>query len=186
MSTLVERIAVAPRREKVVEDCVHLIDAQVKHKSGLSGMAIKGAYATIKTIKKGFVPNVVDALLDDWLKKLQPHHDKWAAGASGSFADFVIARSDDVAEDLLQVTDERAETTEHKTAKKAYERMRGSAKKNVVEAIPELARLIEKHLGEAAAEAKAAPAPAAAAPVASSTSGASTTPAPASPAPAKS
>ena len=51
MSTLVERIAVAPRREKVVEDCVHLIDAQVKHKSGLSGMAIKGAYATIKTIK---------------------------------------------------------------------------------------------------------------------------------------
>jgi hypothetical protein len=151
MSTLVERIAVPPQRAQLVEDCVHLIDAQVKHKSGLSGMAIKGAYATIKTIKKGFVPGVVEALLDDWLRKLEPHHDRWAAGGHGTFAEFVIARSDDVAEDLLAVTDQRAQTTEHKTAKKAYERMRGSAKKNVIEAIPDLARLIEKHLAAVAA-----------------------------------
>ncbi|HVV84029.1 MAG TPA: hypothetical protein VHE35_13230 [Kofleriaceae bacterium] len=151
MSTLVERIAVPPQRTQVVEDCVHLIDAQVGHKSGLSGMAIKGAYATIKTIKRGFVKGVVEDLLNDWLGKLQPHHDRWAAGGTGTFSDFVIARADDVAEDLLSVTDERAKTTEHKTAKKAYERMRGSAKKNVVDAIPELARLIEKHLAAAAA-----------------------------------
>ena len=146
--SLVERIGVDPYRPKVVEDCVGLIDAQVKAKGGLSGMAIKGAYATIKTIKKGFVPSVVETLLDDWLGKLQPHYDKWSTGAKGTFAEFVIARSDDVAEDLLQVTDERAATTKHTTAKKAYEKMRGGAKKNVIEAIPELARLIEKHLAE--------------------------------------
>jgi hypothetical protein len=144
--TLVERIGVDPYRPKVVDDCVNLIDSQVKAKGGLSGMAIKGAYATIKTIKKGFVPGVVETLLDDWLGKLQPHYDKWSAGGKGTFAEFVIARSDDVAEDLLQVTDERAATTKHTTAKKAYEKMRGGAKKNVIEAIPELARLIEKHL----------------------------------------
>lgn len=149
--SLVERIGVEPVRAKVIEECVELIDAQVKNKGGLSGMAIKGAYATIKTIKRGFVPSVVDALLDDWLGKLQPHHDKWSAGGSGTFAEFVIARSDDVAEDLLQVTDERAAKTSHTTAKKAYEKMRGNAKKNVIEAIPELARLIEKHVMAAAA-----------------------------------
>jgi hypothetical protein len=150
--TLVERIGAEPTRAKVIEDCVELIDAQVKAKGGLSGMAIKGAYATIKTIKRGFVPGVVDALLDDWLGKLQPHHDKWTAGgAKGTFAEFVIARSDDVAEDLLQVTDERASKTSHTTAKKAYEKMRGGAKKNVIEAIPELARLIEKHVNAATA-----------------------------------
>jgi len=146
LQSLVERIGVEPLRAKVIEDCVDLIDAQVKAKGGLSGMAIKGAYATIKTIKRGFVPGVVDALLDDWLGKLQPHHDKWASGGKGSFAEFVIARSDDVAEDLLQVTDERAARTSHTTAKKAYEKMRAGAKKNVIEAIPELARLIERHM----------------------------------------
>ncbi len=149
--SLVERIGVEPSRAKVIEDCVGLIDAQVKAKGGLSGMALKGAYATIKTIKRGFVPSVVEALLDDWLGKLQPHHDKWAAGGAGTFSEFVIARSDDVAEDLLQVTDERAAKTSHTTAKKAYEKMRGGAKRNVIEAIPELARLIEKHLAAGAA-----------------------------------
>lgn len=164
MSTLVERIALPPQRPKVIEDCVHLIDDTVKHKTGLSGMAVKGAYATIKTIKRGFVPGVVDGLLDDWLGKLQPHHDRWSAGGSGTFAEFLIARSDDVAEDLLAVTDQRAETTTHTTAKKAYVRMRGTAKKNVVEAIPELARLIDKHLAMAAAATTAAAASSATAP----------------------
>ena len=70
------------------------------------------------------------------------------ARASGAlaFAAFVTARSEDVAEDLLSVTDARAERTTHTTAKKAYVKMRPSAKTNVVEAIPELAKLIERHL----------------------------------------
>ncbi len=146
--TLVERIGVAPYRELVIADCCTLIDAQVKAKSGLSGIAIKGVYATVKTFKKGFVPSVVNALLDDWLGKLQPYHDKWKAGASGTLPEFLIARSDDVAEDLLTVTDARAAKSEHGTVKKLYEKNRGSAKKNVVEAVPELAKLIDKHLTE--------------------------------------
>jgi hypothetical protein len=144
--SLVERIGVAPHREHVVEDCCHLVDHQVKAKGGLSGIAIKGVYATVKTFKRGFVPSVVNALLDDWLGKLQPYHDKWSAGGAGAFSEFLIARSDDVAEDLLQVTDARAKKSEHGTVKKLYEKNRNSAKKNVIDAIPELARLIEKHL----------------------------------------
>lgn len=152
--SLVERIGVEPHREKVIADCVALIDNQVKAKGGLSGIAIKGVYATVKTFKRGFVPQVVNAMLNDWLDKLQPHHDKWAAGAKGTFADFVIARSDDVAEDLLQVTDQRARKSEHGTVKKLYEKNRGTAKKNVIEAVPELAKMIEKHLATADAAAQ--------------------------------
>lgn len=145
MPSLVEQLGKEPVRAQVVNDCVELIDAQVKQK----GFVIKSAYATIKAIKKRFVPEVVDGLLDDWLGKLQPHHDKWSAAKQSSFADYVIARSDDVAEDLLSVTDARAQRTSHTTAKKMYQRMRDSAKKNVVEAIPELSRMIERHLAAA-------------------------------------
>ena len=146
MSTLVEQLGKDPVRPGVIADCVDLIDAQVKQK----GFVIKSAYATIKAIKKKFVPEVVDALLDDWLGKLQPHYDKWSATKSTSFSDYVIARSDDVAEDLLSVTDARAEKTSHTTAKKMYQRMRDGAKKNVIEAIPELSKLIERHLAQQA------------------------------------
>jgi hypothetical protein len=151
MTNLTERLGTEPTRAKVIEECVTLIDNQVKAKGGVSGLAIRASYTTIKAIKKKFVPEVVDGMLDDWLKKLQPHHDKWAGGGSGSFAEFLIARSDDVAEDLLSVTDSRAEKTTHTTAKKMYVKMRPSAKKNVIEALPELSRLLEKHLQAAAA-----------------------------------
>ncbi len=142
MSNLVEVLGKPPKRETVIADCVTLIDAQVKQK----GFIIKSAYATIKAIKKGFITETVDALLDDWLSKLQPHYDKWAANKSSSLSDYLVARSDDVAEDLLSVTDARAEKTSHGTAKKMYGKMRDGAKRNVVEAIPDLAKMVEKHV----------------------------------------
>lgn len=142
MTNLVETIGKGPSRPQVITDCVELIDAQVKQK----GFLIKSAYATIKTIKRKFVPEVVDAMLDEWLAKLQPHFDKWSANKTSSLSEFLVARSDDVAEDLLSVTDERAAKTSHGTAKKMYLKMRDGAKKNVVESIPDLAKLIEKHL----------------------------------------
>jgi uncharacterized protein DUF6918 len=142
MASLVEQIGQASKRPHVIEDCVALIDAQVKRK----GFVIKSAYATIKAIKKKFIPEVVDALLDEWLAKIQPHYDKWATAKTSSLTDFLVARSDDVAEDLLGVTDARAAKTTHTTAKKMYLRMREGAKRDVVEAIPDLAKMIEKHL----------------------------------------
>jgi hypothetical protein len=151
--TLVEQLGKEPARPNVIGDCVALIDTQVKQK----GFMIKTAYSTIKAIKKKMVPEVVDALLDDWLGKLQPHYEKWQANKAKPFSDYIIARSDDVAEDLLSVTDERAKNTSHTTAKKLYMRMRESAKKNVIESIPELARTLEKYLHDSPQPATTAP-----------------------------
>jgi hypothetical protein len=142
MPTLVEQLGKEPRREKVVHDCVELIDAQVKKQ----GFIIKGAYSTIKAIKKGFVQETVDAMLDEWLSEIQPHYEKWEATKPSSLPDFMVARGEDIAEDLLKVTDRRAEKTSHTTAKKMYGKMRGGAKRQVVEAIPDLAKMLEKNL----------------------------------------
>ncbi len=141
-ATLVELLGNDPVRGLVITDCVNLIDAQVKQK----GFFMKSAYATIKALKKRFVPEVVDSLLNDWLGKLQPHYEKWQTSQVSTFSEYLIARSDDVAEDLLAVTDARAEKTSHSTAKKLYFKMRDSAKQNVVEALPELSRTLERHM----------------------------------------
>ena len=143
--SLSDQVARPPVRERVVADCVALVDDEVKAKGGISGVAIKGAYNTVKAIKPRFVPEVVDALLDDWVGKLEPHYAAWRSGGGGSLSEFLTARSDEVAEDLLQVTDERAARSKHKTATKLYGKMRPSAKKNVVAAIPKLGALMEKH-----------------------------------------
>jgi hypothetical protein len=145
--SLTEQLLSEPTRPRVVAECVTLIDKQVKAKTGLKGVALKGAYGVIKTIKRGFLPGVVDSLLPDWLGRLEPYYQTWLGEKKpDSFSEFVIARSDEVAEELLAVTDGRAENTKHKRAKKYYFKMRDKAKENVVEAIPDLSRLIERHL----------------------------------------
>jgi hypothetical protein len=150
--SLADYVAASPARERVVADCVALVDEEVKGKGGLSGVAVKGAYGTVKTIKPRFVPEVVDALLDDWVAKLEPYYEKWRSGGSvGTLAEFLTARSDDVAEDLLAVTDERSARSKHKTATKLYGKMRPSAKRNVSAAVPKLGGLMEKHITEAEA-----------------------------------
>ena len=144
--TLTEQITSEETRPKVVAECVTLIDGEVRSKSGFGGVALRGAYATIKAIKRGFVPDVVDALLDDWIVQLEPYYGRWKTGGGTTFSEYVTARSEDVAEDLLTVTDVRAEATKHTTARKAYKRMRNSAKKHVAQAVPKLGALLEKHL----------------------------------------
>jgi len=151
VSTLAEQILVEPTRERVVAECVPLIDSEVKSKGGMGGIAVRTAYATIKTIKKGFIRDVVDALLDDWVGKMEPYYETWnGAGRTTSFTDYLVARSDDVADALLEVTDERAASTRHKTAGKAYKKIRGGAKDHVATAVPGLAALVERHLKPAA------------------------------------
>ncbi len=150
-TTLADLLAKPPMRDSVVGDCVTLVDDEVRAKGGLSGIAIKGAYGTVKAIKPRFVAEVVDALLDDWIGKLEPYYDRWRSAPSGSMAEYFTARSEDVAEDLLSVTDERAQTTSHGTVRKLYQKMRGAAKSNVMAAVPKLAAQMEKRISEARA-----------------------------------
>lgn len=144
--TLAGIVATEPPRADVVAACVELVNAEVKAKKGLGGAAIKGAYGTIKRIKPRFVSETVDALLDDWLAKMEPYHVDWRAAGSGTFEAFVTERADAVAEDLLSVTDERAEATKHKTAGKLYFKMRPKALANVATAVPKLGALLDQYL----------------------------------------
>ena len=57
--SLAEKITKTPVRERVIVDCCALIDQEVSATSGLSGLAVKGAYKMVKAIKPRFVPEVV-------------------------------------------------------------------------------------------------------------------------------
>jgi hypothetical protein len=146
MPSIKDRLLAPEVRPHLVTDCCGLIDAHVKSTKGFSGIAVKGAYTTVKAIKPSFVEGVVDALLDEWMEKLahfeREHTHK---GASGSLSGYLVAERARVAEALVEVTDKRAETTKHKTAAKFYLRLRPSALQHVNDAIPDLAALVEKY-----------------------------------------
>jgi hypothetical protein len=144
MSTLTEILLVPGTRPKVVADCVRLVDEEVDSKGGFSGIAIKGAYMVVKAVKPGFIPEAIDHMLDDFVRRLEPFHTE-AQQKNEPVGPFLNSRVEQVADALLAISDERAARAKNQTVKKAYEKLRPSAKKNVEAAIPRVGRLIAKY-----------------------------------------
>ena len=144
MPTLASYLTEPSRRDRVLEDCVRMVDEEVDSKGGLTGIAIKTAYGLVKRIKPGFVRRALDGMLDDFAQNLDPIFQEHLA-KGGSLVDHFVAHKDGVAEALLSITDGRAKRATNATAKSAYGKLRPSGKKHVEDAVPRLARMIEQH-----------------------------------------
>jgi hypothetical protein len=142
--SLVEALADEARKKDVIRDCCDLIDAEVKDKGGISGLAIKAGYGAVKGIKPGFVEGAVEDLLPDFAKALDPLCSD-AKSQNKGVSDFFSSNPSRVADALLSITDAKAARAKSGVAKSAYEKLRGSAKKNVEQAVPRLGRLVEKY-----------------------------------------
>jgi len=144
MSTLADILLVPGNRPKVVADAVRVIDEEVDSKGGLSGLAVKGAYALVKAVKPGFVSEAVDSMLDDFVKRLEPFYAA-AQAKNEPVGPSMNARAGEVSEALLAISDERAARAKNGTLKKAYEKLRPTGKKHVEAAVPRIGRLIGKY-----------------------------------------
>ena len=142
--SLADALTDASKKPLIVKDCCELIDSEVKDKSGISGLVIKAGYGTVKGIKPGFVEKAVDDLLPDFAKALDPIYAD-AKSQNKNVGDFFASNPGRVADALLAITDAKAERAKSGVAKAAYDKLRGSAKKNVEQAAPRLGKLLEKH-----------------------------------------
>ncbi|MEM6961076.1 MAG: hypothetical protein AAF355_12975 [Myxococcota bacterium] len=144
MTSLSELLQDETKKAAIVQDCLALIEEEVAGKTGLSGMAIKAGYKTVKSFRPGFVNNVVRDLLPSFITAVEPTYQ--ASLASGTSVEVYFSEhSSDVANALLSITDAKAEVSSNRVIKGAYKKLRGAAKKNVETAVPGLARLIEAH-----------------------------------------
>jgi hypothetical protein len=143
MATLPELLT-TEKKPQVVEDCCSLIDAEVKDKGGISGLAIKAGYSAVKGIKPGFVRTVVSDLLPEFAQALDP---VWqdAKKDGKPVAPFFASNSSRVADALLAITDAKAARSKSGVVKGTYDKLRNSAKKNVEAAVPRLGEMVQKY-----------------------------------------
>lgn len=141
-------LADASKRPALLSDCERLIDDEVASKSGLTGMAIKAGYMVVCKVKPGIIREVMDGLLDDFVKRLDPFWQQHtsAGGAPEGFPSFMTSRAGDLADALLGITDDRARRANNKTLVSAYEKLRPQGKKHVQEAIPRVSKMLAKYL----------------------------------------
>jgi hypothetical protein len=144
MATLGELLGSGDKRNALIDDALRVLDAEVNDKSGLSGIAIKTAYKVVKGVSPGFLRQVVDHLLDDFLTALDPLYQEALAKNVAPRA-HLQGNPGRVADALLGITDARARNAKNQVVKGAYEKLRGQAKKHVEAAVPRLGELFDKH-----------------------------------------
>jgi hypothetical protein len=144
MPNLVEALASESKKSAVEDDCLALIDAEVADKGGLIGLVIKAGYKTVQGIKPGFVRQVVSDLIPEFAVALDPLYQE-ARSNNRSVREHFSANAPRVADALLSITDAKAGHAKSGMVKGTYEKLRGTAKKNVEAAVPRLATMIEKH-----------------------------------------
>ncbi|PMB44604.1 hypothetical protein CEN41_10115 [Fischerella thermalis CCMEE 5330] len=131
------------KKAMVVDDCCNVIEAQLASKSGIGGMALKTAFAALKGVKPGYIPYVVEMLLPECLEALDPI---WSEGIDkGDPVEHLVASRSRTADALLSVTDAKVQNVKRQIVRGTYEKLRGSAKQHVEEAVPDLAKVIDKY-----------------------------------------
>jgi hypothetical protein len=146
MATLRELLGGPEKRNAVVDDSLRVLDAEVDDKSGLGGLAIKTAYKVVKGVSPGFLREVVDHLLDDFLNALDPLYQE-AVSQGVPPRKHLESNPSRVADALLGITDARAKRAKNQLVKSTYDKLRSSAKKHVEASVPRLGGLFERHAG---------------------------------------
>lgn len=146
MGRLADVLVSTEKKQAVVADGVKLVEEEVHRKGGLSGLAIKGAFAVVKKVKADFVPRVMERLLPDFASHLEPFwEERQRAAPDVPMERYLGGRAGEVADALLAITDARVRQAEPGPMRSTYEKLRPAARRNVEEAVPGIGRLIDRH-----------------------------------------
>ena len=134
--------------QAVMADSLRVLDEEISKRSGLGGMAIKGAYKLVKGVQQGkFIQKVIAALIPDFIEKLDPYYARFQKEGKGrSWSDFLKPDYETIADLFLEVTDTKAKQSDNKTARNGYEKLRPKAKKEVAAPLPAMTKMMEKYL----------------------------------------
>ncbi|MGP6174233.1 DUF6918 family protein [Corynebacterium sp. A21] len=138
-------------REAVVKDLAEFTERTISEQSGVTGIAVKGAYAGVQKIRPDVLTKALDRFLPDLAESLQPHWDDYTtagggqSGTTGTFGVFLENRRDDVADSLLTSADRNADKLDNGALVKAYRAVRGRGEKILAKNVAGLGTVIEKH-----------------------------------------
>ena len=147
MATRVSDVVLAPAtRPEAVRRLSRVVDEEVAGKRGISGSAVRAAYAAVRRIDRGVVPRAIDEMLPEFARALEPF---WAQREGLDFGAYLAGRSAEVAEALLGVTDAVARETHHAALALVYHTLRPHAVKDVAAALPRLGGTLDSLMATA-------------------------------------
>src|SRR5690242_9944243 len=108
MPTLQDILLTPENKPHVIDDCLTLIDEEVKGKSGISGTAVKLAYKTANAFASGYLRGMVELLAPDMIIELEPFWADFTASDAGDFDDYLVMYGDGISDAYVSVSVRRA------------------------------------------------------------------------------
>lgn len=144
MATLQELLLAPENAPRLIADTQALVDSEISSK-GITAAPLKAAYKVVTAFAPGYYQEVIGVMLPGMVTQLEPYWADFTASGSADFGDYLAKRGDEASESLLAVTDNMAEISGRAAVVKAYQMVRGSARKNVEAALPALGAMVQKY-----------------------------------------
>lgn len=141
--SLVEAVGDPVRRDAIAKASMGEAAKAVASVRGLRGVTLRVGMEAIERVRPGFLEKQIHDLLPGFAAAIEPH---WQTGVEqGDPSAHLQANGLEVANDLLAVSDARAESSTDATARAAYQRVRPAAPKRIAEHMPRIASFIADH-----------------------------------------
>lgn len=135
------------KRDPVISELASYAEQVISEQRGVTGFAIKGAVGTAKAVDSDVVAKAVTRVLPGILGDLDRHWQDFQASEEEDFGAFISPRSEDVVDSVMTVADDQATKLNVTALRKAYEALRGRAGGVIKPAVPDLARILQRHMG---------------------------------------
>lgn len=135
-----------PTRTSVVTALVSLVDYTVSEQSGITGMAIKGAVAAAKKVDADIVSKGINRALPDLLGEMESYWQEFETSPQEDFGTYLAGNDKEVADSILGVADRTADQVNNPALVKTYNSLRSKIAKIIEPQVPELARILQKHM----------------------------------------
>jgi len=134
--------------QSVLSDGLRVLDEEIAKRSGIGGMAIKGAYRVVKSVQGGrTLRRGVEILIPEFIDKLDPYYKRFQEEGKGkTWEEYLRPHYSTLADELLAVTDHKIQATDNRAVRGAYEKLRPKARKEVIASLPALARMMERYI----------------------------------------
>lgn len=132
-------------RGAFLRDAEALLGRRVAESRGLTGMAVRAGYAAFQRVQPGIVGAALERLVPIFAPALEQ---PWSqAKASGDPRLWFTSHASAIASDLLAITDQLARRADNAVLTSIYRSLRGRAQQEVAAAMPDVAGLLQRHIG---------------------------------------
>ncbi len=145
MTTITELLADDAARGALLRDAEEVLSRRVAASRGITGMAVRAGYAAFQRVQPGIVPSALGRLAPHFAPIVDRHWQQ--AQQTDDPVDHFAMHAPAIAADLLEVTDGMARSARSAVLVRIYRSLRERAQEEVAGSMPDVAGLLQRHIG---------------------------------------